>query len=79
MNLSMTPLLRSLWSSQRSETSAYSYMRSLIAEHMMQKYKLGDPTKSETNLGPVCSVASAERIKKQVQDASESCSEAPVP
>ena len=35
----------------------------------MQKYKLGDPTDPEYNLGPVCSVASAERIRKQVADA----------
>jgi acyl-CoA reductase-like NAD-dependent aldehyde dehydrogenase len=36
-----------------------------------QKYKLGDPTKPETNLGPVVSLASAERIRKQVTDASQ--------
>lgn len=35
----------------------------------MQKYKLGDPTNTEHNLGPVCSVASAERIRKQIADA----------
>ena len=34
-------------------------------------YKLGDPTKPETNLGPVVSLASAERIRKQVKDAGE--------
>ena len=34
-------------------------------------YKLGDPTKTETNLGPVVSLASAERIRKQVKDAGE--------
>jgi len=32
-------------------------------------YKLGDPTKQDTNLGPVVSLASAERIRKQVEDA----------
>ncbi|KAG6811328.1 hypothetical protein H0H87_010453, partial [Tephrocybe sp. NHM501043] len=32
-------------------------------------YKLGDPTLPETNLGPVVSLASAERIRKQVRDA----------
>ena len=32
-------------------------------------YKLGDPRSKETNLGPVVSVASAERIRKQVRDA----------
>lgn len=34
-------------------------------------YKLGDPSKSETTLGPVVSVASAARIRKQVKDARE--------
>ncbi|KJA14854.1 hypothetical protein HYPSUDRAFT_208364 [Hypholoma sublateritium FD-334 SS-4] len=32
-------------------------------------YKLGDPTLPGTNLGPVVSLASAERIRKQVSDA----------
>ncbi|KIJ25567.1 hypothetical protein M422DRAFT_38634 [Sphaerobolus stellatus SS14] len=32
-------------------------------------YKLGDPTNPETTLGPVVSLASAERIRKQVADA----------
>ncbi|KAG8963696.1 hypothetical protein FRC03_002668 [Tulasnella sp. 419] len=32
-------------------------------------YKLGDPTDESTNLGPVISLASAERIRKQVKDA----------
>lgn len=34
-----------------------------------QQYKLGDPTQPTTNLGPVVSVASAEKIRKQVADA----------
>ncbi|KAI5449026.1 hypothetical protein NCC49_005676 [Naganishia albida] len=34
-----------------------------------RQYKLGDPRDRETNLGPVVSVASAERIRKQVRDA----------
>ena len=34
-------------------------------------YKLGDPSKAETTLGPVVSIASAARIRKQVKDASE--------
>lgn len=33
---------------------------------MVKKYKVGDPTVPETNLGPVVSVASASRIKKQI-------------
>lgn len=36
-----------------------------------KKYVLGDPTKPETSLGPVVSVASAEKIRKQVVDAGE--------
>ncbi|CAD6566496.1 MAG: hypothetical protein TREMPRED_002660 [Tremellales sp. Tagirdzhanova-0007] len=32
-------------------------------------YKLGDPSKAETTLGPVVSIASAARIRKQVKDA----------
>lgn len=35
----------------------------------IQAYRLGDPTLPETNLGPVVSLASAERIRKQIQDA----------
>jgi hypothetical protein len=31
---------------------------------------MGDPTLKETNLGPVVSLASAARIRKQVADAS---------
>jgi len=34
-----------------------------------KEYKLGDPSKPETTLGPVVSVASAARIRKQVKDA----------
>ncbi|RXW16564.1 hypothetical protein EST38_g9298 [Candolleomyces aberdarensis] len=34
-----------------------------------KKYRLGDPTSAETNLGPVVSLASAEKIRKQVADA----------
>jgi len=36
---------------------------------IVMKYKLGDPTQPDTNLGPVVSLASAERIRKQVKDA----------
>ncbi|KAH9064100.1 succinate semialdehyde dehydrogenase [Lactarius vividus] len=42
-------------------------------------YRLGDPTKSETNLGPVVSLASAQRIRKQVKDAIEAGARALVP
>ncbi|WVQ66337.1 uncharacterized protein L199_004516 [Kwoniella botswanensis] len=34
-------------------------------------YKLGDPSDTKTNIGPVVSVASAARIRKQVKDAVE--------
>jgi hypothetical protein len=37
--------------------------------NIAKAYKLGDPTKPDTNLGPVVSLASAERIRKQVEDA----------
>ncbi|KAA1468265.1 succinate semialdehyde dehydrogenase [Dentipellis sp. KUC8613] len=36
---------------------------------IVKNYKLGDPTKPDTTLGPVVSLASAERIRKQVADA----------
>ncbi|TFY71445.1 hypothetical protein EVG20_g1555 [Dentipellis fragilis] len=36
---------------------------------IVKKYKLGDPTKPDTTLGPVVSLASAERIRKQIADA----------
>ncbi|PPQ64463.1 hypothetical protein CVT24_008473 [Panaeolus cyanescens] len=36
---------------------------------LTKSYKLGDPTLPETNLGPVVSLASAQRIRKQVADA----------
>jgi hypothetical protein len=36
---------------------------------MTKEYKLGDPRKTDTTIGPVVSVASAARIRKQVKDA----------
>ncbi|KAG5637877.1 hypothetical protein H0H81_002840 [Sphagnurus paluster] len=42
-------------------------------------YKLGDPTDPATNLGPVVSLASAERIRKQISDAVEAGAKALVP
>lgn len=38
----------------------------------VKTYKLGDPTEQDTNLGPVVSLASANRIRKQVEDAGTS-------
>jgi len=45
----------------------------------VKKYKLGDPTLPDTNLGPVVSLASAERIRKQVADAVAAGAKALVP
>ncbi|KAG6831451.1 hypothetical protein H0H92_010360 [Tricholoma furcatifolium] len=42
-------------------------------------YKLGDPTDPNTNLGPVVSLASAARIRKQVEDAVAAGAKALVP
>jgi hypothetical protein len=46
-------------------------------ENNKQTYKLGDPTNPDTNLGPVVSLASAERIRKQVADAGAHSSDCP--
>ncbi|KAK7036682.1 hypothetical protein VNI00_011347 [Paramarasmius palmivorus] len=46
---------------------------------IVKSYKLGDPTKPETNLGPVVSLASAERIRKQVADAVKAGAKALIP
>ncbi|CDO75922.1 hypothetical protein BN946_scf184873.g11 [Trametes cinnabarina] len=48
--------------------SVYDEFVSRYAE-LTKKYRLGDPTEPETNLGPVVSIASAERIRKQVSAA----------
>jgi len=45
----------------------------------VKAYKLGNPLHEETNLGPVISVASAERIKKQVADAIAAGAKALIP
>jgi len=42
-------------------------------------YKLGDPTKPETNLGPVVNTEHAQRIRKQVHDAVEAGAKALIP
>ncbi|TFK66352.1 succinate semialdehyde dehydrogenase [Pluteus cervinus] len=46
---------------------------------LYKTYRLGDPTDSQTNLGPVVSLASAERIRKQVSDAIQAGAKALVP
>ncbi|KAH9946564.1 Aldehyde/histidinol dehydrogenase [Amylocystis lapponica] len=46
---------------------------------VVKGYKLGDPTLPETNLGPVVSVASADKIRKQVADAVKAGARALIP
>ncbi|GBE85744.1 Probable betaine aldehyde [Sparassis crispa] len=46
---------------------------------LVKKYKLGDPTLPDTNLGPVVSLASAEKIRKQVADAVKAGAKALIP
>ncbi|KAH9916443.1 Aldehyde/histidinol dehydrogenase [Fomitopsis serialis] len=46
---------------------------------LVKGYKLGDPTLPGTNLGPVVSVASAEKIRKQVADAVKAGAKALIP
>nr|GAT42797.1 succinate semialdehyde dehydrogenase [Mycena chlorophos] len=46
---------------------------------IVKGYKLGDPSAETTNLGPVVSVASANRIRKQVHDAVAAGAKALVP
>ncbi|KAF7300725.1 Succinate semialdehyde dehydrogenase [Mycena chlorophos] len=46
---------------------------------IVKGYKLGDPSVETTNLGPVVSVASANRIRKQVHDAVAAGAKALVP
>lgn len=47
--------------------------------NIAKSYTLGDPTKSGKNLGPVVSLASAQRIRKQVKDAIEAGARALIP
>ncbi|KAJ3810985.1 succinate semialdehyde dehydrogenase [Lentinula aff. lateritia] len=49
--------------------SIYDPFVEKYANIVKQNYKLSDPTLPTTNLGPVVSLASAERIRKQVDDA----------
>ena len=51
----------------------------MLTSFGVQKYKLGDPTTTDVNLGPVCSVASAERIRKQIADAVKAGAKALIP
>ncbi|PVG01247.1 ALDH-like protein [Serendipita vermifera] len=46
---------------------------------LVKDYKLGDPTDKNTTLGPVVSLASAERIKKQIADAVSAGAKALIP
>ncbi|KAI0631582.1 Aldehyde/histidinol dehydrogenase [Trametes polyzona] len=58
--------------------SVYDEFVSKFVE-LTKKDRLGDPTEPETNLGPVVSVASAERIRKQVSAAVQAGAKALVP
>jgi len=58
--------------------SVYDSFVSKFVE-MAKTYKLGDPTKSETNLGPVVNPGHAQRIRKQVHDAVEAGAKALIP
>ena len=46
---------------------------------LVQRYKLGDPENKEHNLGPVISITSADKIRKQVDDAVKAGARALVP
>ncbi|EGN97486.1 hypothetical protein SERLA73DRAFT_184210 [Serpula lacrymans var. lacrymans S7.3] len=46
---------------------------------IVKKYKLDDPTLPETNLGPVVSLASAQKIRKQIADAVKAGAKALIP
>ncbi|ESK97711.1 aldehyde dehydrogenase [Moniliophthora roreri MCA 2997] len=46
---------------------------------VVKGYKLGDPTLPQTNLGPVVSLASAQRIRQQVADAVKAGAKALIP
>jgi len=50
-------------------SAVYDEFVKLFAEQTKKDYKLGDPTKPDTSLGPVVSLASAARIRKQVAEA----------
>lgn len=50
-------------------SSVYDEFVKQFVELTRSDYKLGDPSKPETTLGPVVSLASATRIRKQVADA----------
>ncbi|THG98471.1 hypothetical protein EW026_g3710 [Hermanssonia centrifuga] len=59
------------------ETIFESFVSKFV--ELTKKYKLGDPTLPDTNLGPVVSLASAERIRKQVSDALKAGAKALIP
>ena len=40
-------------------------------QKVLSNYKLGDPTSTSTNVGPVISKAAVERIRAQVDDATQ--------
>ena len=69
---------RNTWTSSRYIV-VLRCMLLMLTSFGVQKYKLGDPTTTDVNLGPVCSVASAERIRKQVADAVKAGAKALIP
>jgi len=60
-------------SSRKNSESTFTnqYMTTLFPSfvNIARTYRLGDPTKPDTNLGPVVSLTSAERIREQVEEA----------
>lgn len=51
----------------RFELTAYVW--ATVRLIVLQKFNLGDPTDPSVDLGPVISLASAKRIRKQIADA----------
>jgi len=58
--------------------SKYDEFVSKFAD-IAKSYKLGDPENKETNLGPVVNIASADKIRKQVDDAVKAGAKALIP
>jgi acyl-CoA reductase-like NAD-dependent aldehyde dehydrogenase len=52
------------------EKSVYAEFTREFVE-IAKRFRLGDPLSKETSLGPVVSLASAARIRQQIDDASE--------
>jgi len=59
--------------------SIYDTFVESFTKLVKDNYKLGDPTLETTNIGPVVSLASAEKIRKQVKDALAAGAKALIP